>query len=246
MVAVLLKNREKAVLAFAMLFPFVLTLLYFVVLARSDPFFQKTTFGLGKTLQFLIPIVWVGLVLREKWVIRSFHIRGVLEGIGFGAVVFLAILGAYHFFLRLPEGPLAPDSLAAQEIIGKVESFGVRSTAMFLLFGGFYSLIHSGLEEYYWRWFVFGRLKNNLRPTRYAAGKAILLSSLAFALHHYLLLGTYFGYASPLAWFGTLGVAIGGAYWAWSYERFDSIWPAWVSHGVIDAAIFLVGFSVKG
>ncbi len=233
------KKYEPLVLAVAIFYPFVLTLAYFVVLPLVAPALQTVAFGAGKVIQFLIPIVWIALILREPWKIRRFRTPGIAEGVVFGTVVFFAILSLYHLYLKQPGCDLAPDSKAAQTILEKVGAFGIESSALFLAFGAFYSLIHSGLEEYYWRWFVFRRLRPMLGP-----GTAIAVSSLGFALHHLLLLGTYFGYGNPLTWLGTLGVAVGGAYWAWNYHRFDSIWPAWISHGIIDAAIFAVGYFV--
>ena len=233
------KKHEPFVLGIAIFYPFVLTLVYFVVLSQAAPALQQGAFGFGKAIQFLLPVAWIAYFLREKWSIRPFSLRGLPEGIGFGLVVFGVMLGMYHFFLQQPDGYLATDSQAVQTITKKVGAFGIESTFVFILFGAFYSLIHSGLEEYYWRWFVFRRLKTYLRPSL-----AIVISSLGFALHHLLLLGTYFGYSDPFSWFCTFGVAVGGAYWAWNYQRFDSIWPAWISHGIIDAAIFTIGFFV--
>ena len=234
-----MKKHEPYILAFAIFYPFVLTLLYFVVLANAAPGLQKIAFGIGKAIQFLLPVVWIALILREPWFLRPFRARGVLEGIGFGAIVFFTMVGMYHYALKQPGGYLAPESNAVQTILEKVGAFGIGSSALFFAFGASYSLVHSGLEEYYWRWFVFRRLKSMM-----TAPAAIVVSSLGFALHHLLVLGTYFGYADPFTWFCTFGVAVGGAYWAWNYHRFDSIWSAWISHGIIDAAIFTVGYFV--
>jgi membrane protease YdiL (CAAX protease family) len=105
--------------------------------------------------------------------------------------------------------------------------------------GAFLSLIHSGLEEYYWRWFVFGRLQRLIRP-----GRAIAVSALSFMLHHVLLLAVYFGWTSPATWLFSAAVAVGGAYWAWLYRRSGSLYGAWLSHLLIDAAIFTVGYDL--
>ena len=51
----------------------------------------------------------------------------------------------------------------------------------------FISVFHSLLEEYYWRWFVFGRLERSL-PLAAAIG----ISSLAFMAHHVFVLAYYF------------------------------------------------------
>jgi membrane protease YdiL (CAAX protease family) len=73
---------------------------------------------------------------------------------------------------------------------------------------------------------------------------AIVLSSVAFMLHHIIILGTYLGYTEPATWIFSVGVAIGGDYWAWLYERKDNIWAPWLSHALIDAAIFLIGYDM--
>jgi membrane protease YdiL (CAAX protease family) len=93
------------------------------------------------------------------------------------------------------------------------------------------------LEEYYWRWFVFGRLRL-LVPKELA----IPISSLGFAAHHVLVLALYFGWASPLTWLFALCVAIGGAIWAWLYDVSESLAAPWLSHAMVDAAIFAIGF----
>lgn len=234
-----LRSWEPVVLAIAFFYPFVLTLVYFVLLAGSEGTLQKLAFWSGKTVQFLLPILWTGVLLRERWRIRSFRKVGVFQGVLFGSAVFLAMFLMYHFYLKSPGGYLASDSRAVGIILDRVKAFQIMTLPMFLVFWAFYLVVHSGLEEYYWRWFIFRRMKSRISP-----GKAILLSSFGFMLHHYLLCGTYFGYMSPFAWFCTLSVGIGGVYWAWSYQRFDSIWPAWISHGIIDAAIFGIGYYI--
>jgi hypothetical protein len=37
-------------------------------------------------------------------------------------------------------------------------------------------------------------------------------------------------------------VAIGGFFWAWLFGRENSLRSCWVSHAIIDAAIFTLGF----
>ena len=234
-----MRKFDWTILVVAMLFPAVLTFLYFVVLADSPGVFQRSAYGVGKALQFALPILWIGVALRERWLIRPFNRRGILEGTLFGLAVFTAMLGIYAFWLGLPYGLLGAGSPATEKILGKVDGMGVADARLFLLLGLFYAVIHSGLEQYYWRWFVFGMLRRKMPLTG-----AIILSSLAFTVHHVLLLGTFFGYASPFCWIGSLGVTVGGAYWAWLYHRSDSTWGPWISHGIVDAAIFVIGFFV--
>ena len=63
---------------------------------------------------------------------------------------------------------------------------GPADTGKYVALAVFYALVHSLLEEYYWRWFVFGQLRALVAPTL-----AIVLSSLAFAAHHVILLYVY-------------------------------------------------------
>jgi membrane protease YdiL (CAAX protease family) len=62
--------------------------------------------------------------------------------------------------------------------------------------------------------------------------------------HHVILLATYFGWSSPWTYAFSLAVAVGGAVWAWLYERSGSLVGPWLSHLVVDAAIFLVGYDL--
>lgn len=101
----------------------------------------------------------------------------------------------------------------------------------------FYCVIHSGLEEYYWRWFAFGQLQKFVRP-----GMAALVASLGFSLHHAIVLGDYFGFASAETRLGTLAVFFGGFFWCELYRKSGSIFAPWLSHALIDAAIFFIGY----
>ena len=42
----------------------------------------------------------------------------------------------------------------------------------------------------------------------------------------------------------SLGVAVGGAAWAWLYERTGSVLAPWVSHLLIDATLFVIGWDL--
>ena len=224
---------SSIVLVFALVFPLILTLNYFVILANAPQAVQQAAYSIGKVIQFALPILWVGLVCRERCWLRPTNRRGLIEGTLFGVAVFLAMLVVYLFWLRLPGGVLAPDSLAYQMIYAKISNIGFADTWMFILLGVFYSVIHSGLEEYYWRWFVFRKLSC-----------PVVIASLGFTAHHIIILGTYFGYNSPYCWLATFGVFVGGWYWCWLYRRTDSIWGAWIGHGIVDAAIFTIGFMI--
>lgn len=229
--------RNTLILLFALFFPTVLTWAYFIFGERFMPNFSKYIFVAGKTLQFAFPAFIAAFVLQTRWLVRRPNRRGLASGAIFGAVVGLLIffVGAY---LSQEPGTFKPlvDNLR-EELLGRLQPLGLATPGAFIVLTLFYSVAHSGLEEYYWRWFTFGLLASRLP---YVA--ASLLANAAFALHHILLLGVYFGFGQLATWFCSFGVFVGGLVWQEIYRRNDSIYGAWLSHGLIDAGIFAVGF----
>src|SRR5438445_667188 len=72
-----------------------------------------------------------------------------------GAVVGCGILVLYYAWLA--GGAMLRDVPA--RLAGKIDELGVRSPAALLVVAVFLAGAHSLLEEYYWRWFVYGRLR---------------------------------------------------------------------------------------
>ena len=230
------RSAEWSALLFALFFPTVLTWAYFIALANSPPWLQKETYGIGKFIQFAFPLVFVLLIRKERLKFRGIETGGLVLAIGFGLLVAGATLALYYFWLK-PAGFFA--GTVTDEIKNKLKGFGVTSLAAYAVLAIFYSLVHSLLEEYYWRWFVFGRLKN-LTPL----SVAVAISSVGFAAHHVLVLAKYFGWDSPATWLFSVGVAIGGGVWAVVYHRTKSLLGPWLSHLLVDGAIFLIGYDL--
>jgi membrane protease YdiL (CAAX protease family) len=145
------------------------------------------------------------------------------------------MVALYHAGLK----PLGVLKEPAGEVRQKVLGLGIDGVGKYVAMAMFYALAHSLLEEYYWRWFVFGQLRE-----RMAVGWAILVSSVSFMAHHVLVLSLYFGWLSAATVLFSLAVAVGGAFWAWLYQRCGSLYPPWLSHALVDLAIFVVGFDM--
>jgi uncharacterized protein len=219
----------------ALVLPTFITWVYFVLMASSGKAIQGLTFSTLKGIQFLLPIVWTLLVLKERIPLTRPSARGVLLGILFALAVTLA--GWLVYRNLLVDSPLFV--AAAEKIRAKIAGFGLDSVTQYAALGLFYSVVHSFLEEYYWRWFVFGQLRR-LVPL----WAAIVVSALGFTAHHVIVLGSYFGGLSWITVLLSAAVAIGGAFWAWLYDRSGSLVGPWASHLVIDAGIFLVGYDL--
>ena len=231
-------NRDRlawTAISIALVLPTVVTWLYFVALAEQQSAWQQLAAVLGKSVQFLIPLLWACGVERQKLYFTPKASMGLIPGAVFGVTVVLAMLIVYHGLLK----PAGAFDVAGDEIRRKVASLGIQSGWSYLGLGVFYALVHSGLEEYYWRWFVFAQLNS-----RVSLGWAIILSSLGFMAHHVILLTTFFGMAAPLAYLGSLSVAIGGAFWAWLYHTKGSVYGCWFSHMLVDAGIFIIGYDL--
>lgn len=229
-----IRVRDRFVLVFGLIFPFLLTLVYFQWLSDYGGLPMRLAYGIGKTVQFATPLVLIAFLRREKWLIRKYSTPGFLEGIFFGSIIFVAMILLYQHWFKF--NLLGPDSQASEVLGERFGKLGFADPVRFMLLGVFYSLIHSGLEEYYWRWFAYG-----FGMRVFGWKPALFLSSLGFTFHHIVILGNFFGYANPWTWLFSFAVGIGGAYWCWLYRRSSSIWGPWISHALIDAAIFAIG-----
>src|SRR5262249_46223564 len=146
--------------------------------------------------------------------------RGLTLGAGFGFLVAAAGLALYFGLLRYH--PLFREAPA--RVADKGSRFGVHEPNRYIVFVAFLTVVHSLLDEYYWRSFVFGRLNPRL-----AFWSATVLSSLAFMAYHVIDLsvffpGKFFTIVLPLS----VCVGIGGGVWCWLYARARSIYAPWI------------------
>jgi membrane protease YdiL (CAAX protease family) len=242
-------KREWSALIFAMAFPTLMTWFYFVVLARPVPLtplesspsspgntWAQIAYGVGKLIQFSFPVLYLAVVEPKSLRPRRPHFKGMAWGIAFGLLVGVGLVVLYLCGLQ----SWLAGTGAATMIRIKIEEFNAASPGRYAALAGFLAVVHSLLEEYYWRWFVFGRLRR-LVPF----SSAIALSSLAFMAHHIVVLGRFFpndfwSATVPLS----LCVAGGGAFWAWLYHRTGSIYAPWISHLLVDVAVMGVGYNL--
>jgi membrane protease YdiL (CAAX protease family) len=230
-------KREWAALALAMMLPSGFAYFYFVALAANENGKPNAALQLAypasKIVQFglsLIILYFMGTTTKTTATPRG----GLRLGMMFGFVAATAIIVAAQ---------LLRDSVLVDvpsRVTQKVAEFGTATPLRYCALAVFLSCAHSLFEEYYWRWFVHARLRKWL-----AFAPAAALSNLAFAAHHLFVLdfylpGRFWSAAVPF----TLAIAIGGAVWAWLYERSGSLLGPWLSHMIVDAAIMMVGYKM--
>jgi membrane protease YdiL (CAAX protease family) len=224
-------------LLFACLFPTFATWLYFIQLAGTG--WAMAAYSATKIVQFSFPALWIWTVARKRTAGRMPALpakgRGLILAVVSGAVVLALVVGLWRPIVAAsPAFERAPAAVSE-----KVASFGIDSGLKFFLLAAFYSVIHSFLEEYYWRWFVFGRLRRGL-PFSTAA----VVSSLAFTAHHVLVVGYFLGSFGLLTLLVSLVVTAAGLLWAWLYERTGHLAGPWISHALADAALMWVGYQM--
>ncbi|HYG61867.1 MAG TPA: CPBP family intramembrane glutamic endopeptidase [Thermoanaerobaculia bacterium] len=229
------RNLPPAVTAAALLaaavFPTFATWLYFVVLPGGP--WALTVYAVAKGLQFSFPLVWTLWVLRVPLRLRGVEARrDLLPGALSGAAILAVLFGLWRPLTTLPALGGVPVAIAA-----KMDAFGIVSPGAFLLLAAFYSVIHSLLEEYYWRWFLLGGLRRRMSPAA-----ALALSSLAFMSHHVLVLGEFLGGYGAATWLLALAVAGAGALWSWLYLRSGALYAPWLSHACADAGLMAIGY----
>lgn len=192
-----------------------------------EALWSKAVFLASKLWILLIPLIWHICIDRQKlsWSKPQHGGFGIAAGIGIliSIVIFIFYFAAGRFLIE----PQMVKAMAART--------GLASPAVYLAGAAYWILINSVLEEYVWRWFVVrqcGALMSS-RP-------AIAVSAICFTLHHILAMQVYFGLLVVVI--ASLGVFIGGAAWSWCYLRYKSIWPGYVSHAIVDIAVFAIGY----
>lgn len=227
------RMAHGAVIAVALVLPSLITWAYFVAFAGHP--LMKPIYAIGKVAQFALPLAWVVLVQRR----RVWPARPSWRCVGIGVLFGLSVLAA---MLVVHRGLIAPTTLGqtlAAEVQLKLDEIGIAGPGWFLALAAYYSLVHSLLEEYYWRWFVFGQSRRVL-----PYWVALVGSALGFMAHHVLVVAVYLEGQWLLIALASLAVAVGGAFWAWLYNRSGSLYGPWVSHLLVDAGLMLIGYQM--
>lgn len=225
-------------LVLGLVLPTLITWVYFVFLADAPPSQQQAAFGLGKGMQFLLLAFvlygWMGGEIKRslgRW--SRIHSRDWIAGLVSGLLIGGGIFAIY-LWLMLPLGVMESVREVAK---AKLSAYGGDSVVGLAAIGLFYALFHSGFEELYWRGFIYRGFSR-----RMADHWALIASSLGFMAHHVLVLGKFFGYGSVWTYVCSAGVAVGGIIWGAMFRKTDSLWPTWLSHGLVDASLFLIGY----
>ncbi len=201
---------------------------------------------ISKIFQFALPLL-VWWMTSDRSFKAQFSIKknlysdskiGLLTGVG--AVTF--ILSLFYLVFQKSEMIASAPTLIQE----KLHAFGASSWSAFMVFALLVSLVHSFLEEYYWRSYVFHETKNLLSKQNLVSplASALVISSLGFSLHHFLIIWHYAGHQGFLSFLLTLPVAIAGAIWALCLEKTGRIWAGWLCHILADLSLMWIGYEM--
>ncbi len=232
----MLASRRRILIAVipALVLPFLASLVYFVLLAGSTAamLFYAATKAFTVVWPLVAAFVIEGHPFEPRPVNWKRHGAALPLGAASGILIGGLIIGMYTL---TPLGDYARSS--ADDVIRKVTEMGIAEPGRYVAAGVLLAGLHSLVEEFFWRWYVFSRLAQAV-----PGGVAYFVANLGFAGHHYVVLGCYFSAMGAFI-FGT-AVGLGGALWCWMYRRQGTLAGCWISHALVDAAIFYVGYQL--
>ena len=89
----------------------------------------------------------------------------------------------------------------SHNLVEKAEGLGFASRGRFLLVAAFITVLHSAMEEYYWRWFIYGHLRQMV-----GHWPGHLIAAVAFTGHHLVLMSVLSRFHLP---------CFSPSWWAW-------------------------------
>jgi membrane protease YdiL (CAAX protease family) len=210
----------------ACLMPFLASIVYFFILDGS--FWAKWVYLAVKIFIFLLPVFVLGISKIKKF---PKGLKPDIKDISCGLLSALFIFAVFYVFLHTPLWQFIEVGKTA--VISKVNNFNIGQH--FLLYSLVISFIHSLLEEYYWRWFIFGGIKNI-----FPSFTAHILAAAVFSLHHFVVCIYYFPLITAAVL--TFIVFCGGMLFSILYSRKGLLPGAWIAHVAADICIFYSGF----
>ena len=200
--------------------------LFGMILMPGSPVGQGVFF-LSKIWILLLPAGWFFLVERERMPRGKTEAGGFRTGLITGLAISAFVVGMYLLLGRR--------LIDFSVVHAMAERIGLASPTHYLAGALYWVSVNSILEEYVWRWFVVRQCAEAM-PYRLA----ILVSAMCFTLHHILAMQVFFSWTVTIL--AGMFIAFGGALWSWMFLRYKTIWPGWLSHALVDIAVFGVGY----
>lgn len=209
----------------ALFFQLIGALFYFVLFA--DTSFSHVIYFGTKVLIVVWPLFFLSHIKSFHWPFWKGEMKkslwvGLLSGLGFIAFAVATYLLFHDFWLGF-----SPKIKEAAADLNVIEHY--------ILFSFFLSVIHSFIEEYYWRWFVLNGLM-----LKFKKSTAMVLSSLAFVSHHFIVVLVFSNWA--LALLASFGIFLMALFWCHCYLKTKTLSGIWLSHFLADLVLMSIGY----
>ena len=187
----------------------------------------KVLFFASKLWILFLPVFWRLVIDKEPLSISRPKHGGFKVAAVLGLAISVIIFAVYFTLGRMLIDPAMVRDMAAET--------GLSNVYAYIGGAAYWILINSVIEEYVWRWFVVEKCRDLM-----SSRAAIATSAFIFTVHHIFAMHIYFSWLVVTA--VSVGIFIGGAVWSWCYIRYRSIWPGYVSHAIVDLAVFVIGY----
>lgn len=211
----------------ALFFQLIGAYLYFVMFKGED--FSQIIYFVTKILLVTWPLIWLLKVKGQFLPLFGREQRSSLIVGGISALVIVVVVSLAYWF--------AGDFVDSFALEIREAAAGLNFLEHYILFSFFLSVIHSFIEEYYWRWFVLNGLMK-----KFSQNTAVVISSLAFAAHHLIVVMQFV--PLYLAMIATFVIFLAGVHWSRLYLKSGSIAGSWLSHFAADAIIMTIGYLI--
>ncbi|QDU34853.1 CAAX amino terminal protease self- immunity [Poriferisphaera corsica] len=219
--------KFKAILALCLLVPVPSLGVYIAMMMMPGTTIGQLMFVVTKVWILLLPATWHLLLDRQPVSFSPVKESKLFVGAVWGVGISILIAVIYWW--------LSTNWIDISRIQLMAEKIGLDSQTKYLIGAIYWISFNSLVEEYVWRWFVYKKFEVIFNPI-----VAVILSAIAFTIHHYLALSIYF--SLPINLLCCVGIASGGAIWSVMYMKYESIWPGYVSHAIVDVAVFAIGY----
>lgn len=217
-----------ALLALVLIVP-IPSLGVWMAMVQSPDTLGRAIFGSCKVWMFLLPAFWLLVIDKQRPSLSPARHGGFAIAAILGLVISGIIFAAYFV---IGTGLIDPEHVREM-----ARQNGIGTPARYLGMVAFWILVNSVLEEYAYRWFIFRKCE-----TLAGGPAAVVLSAIIFTIHHVIAMKVQFDWTVTLL--GSAGVFIGGGVWSWLYLKYRSIWPCYLSHAIVDVAVFAVGWLI--
>jgi len=219
--------KKSAIISLLLLLPIPSLGTYIAMILAPNQVWSQLFFAFCKFWVFALPLFWLIFIDKQKISLSKMKHGGLKLALLSGVIMSVLIIVIYLIW-----GDVLISKLQLQKIMNNI---GLGNLTIYFCGMLYWILINSVLEEYVWRWFVFSKCKKIM-----STKMAIFTTAVAFTIHHIFAMQLYFSWA--VVGIATVGIFIGGVVWAWLYQRYQSIWPGYISHAIVDLTIFTIGY----